>query len=134
MTSYFDNFGQRVFAAQGDLHTALRALEEEIVFDCTVAIELPGFPEDLRARGHGIMLQYGYETLPSGAPCPDLDTVEDYRRRLGALASALHDLFHDYAARGGSDQPRNRVRAYYEAGYERRAQAFAVDRPEEQDP
>lgn len=72
MTAYFDDLGgalQRSRQLIGSNHECdadfdLRTLEETLVYDVTLCLESPGFPADLREKGHRIILQHGVNTRP----------------------------------------------------------------------
>ena len=126
MTTYFD----RISSAIDDtrrlpefaMTDALETIETRMVFDATIAAELPGFPDDLRDAIHRVVLRYGVATLPVNAPPADVEHDNEYAQRLADMGSDLHDIFHAYARTSPecSDSPRSRLQMYYAQGEERR--------------
>lgn len=134
MTAYFDTASRELSDAyavcrdkyEGEYNTetivAFERIEERIVFDCTVAAMLPGFPEQLRPHLHLAILKHAITMLPVTAPPADFETMEEHHRRLQDLQSDLHDVFHSVGHLGGSDSPLTGIRKLYAQGEEEREQ------------
>lgn len=143
MTAYFDSTHSKirdiVSRADVDLWEKAKAfdiVEEALVFDCTIAAEWPGFPEDLRDVIHKIVVKLGLASLPINMLRPCMETVEDHGERLHKLCWDLHTAFHEVAYRqleGFSDDPRFPVRALYAVGEERR-ENLAASAPQDPEP
>ncbi len=129
MSVYFDEFAQKIARVNGlpsaVRHDMLRILEEELVFDVTVAAEWPGFPADLRDEAYQVILDHGVETQPPGhCGVLDLRNVNDYLSELCTMAGDLHTVFHSVAERQLSDftdNPRMPLLLRAADGQERRA-------------
>ena len=126
MTSYFDDASTQAFdISRGEEHKmadGFRFLEQRVVFDCTVAAMLPGFPEDLRKAIHETVLRFSTDMLPVTALPADFETEAQHYRRVCALISGFHDVFHEFArwAGPGADSPTLGVRCIYTLGEEER--------------
>lgn len=134
MTAYFDTLNNEIHAArQGPEHAmadVLEAIERRLVFDVTVAAELPGFPVVLRDAVHRVVLRYGVVTLPDNAPRADFEHDDEYGQRLASMNDDLHTLFHAYALTYGvvcGDDPRNRMQEFATRGDERREAMVATE-------
>jgi hypothetical protein len=144
MTAYFDSRHEEINKlAANDINTAgvqgaydlmrrLVELESAIVWDVTIAAEMPGFPEDLRDQVHRVVLKYGTETLPVNMPPgtgAQYDEFPDHCRGLNSMVWDLHTIFHEVAKLqlgGFSDDPRCPLRIIYSRGDERREQMVAA--------
>ena len=123
MTTYFDTMSRNARDAflRGSWDE-LHEVEKELVRDITLAIELPGFPEDLRLAAHRALLGCAVVTLPEGLTQElkgwgDPPDIDDYSTWLGESIHALHTIFHAYARRTGeSDGPLRRVSYYLTRG------------------
>jgi len=142
MTAYFDNLGSALLQArelEGDLKldNRLREIEEGLVYDVTLCFESPGFPADLRERGHRIILKHGVHTRPlNDATHPTVDSLYDAFRAVAQMGSDLHDLFHAVCRRetdeglvGFSDDPRSPMRVLACRGEEFRENLAAEAKP-----
>ena len=143
MTSYFDTAHEEVRLGRtrpdyGVMISRFEEVESRVVFDCTVAAMMPGFPADLREAIHRTVLEHGICTLPVNAPPADFETEDDYKRRLDALLWDLHTIFHEVAHRGldgFTDQPPTPMRRLYALGEEEREKLVAGEAlPERTDP
>ena len=144
MTAYFDAVDQKI----RDLTTAhywapdpyrnipiffdgLRAIETSLVFDCTVAVMLPWWPHpDLREAVHRAVLAHGIESLPETATPADngeMEVVQWASWRISRLNSDLHDIWHEVAHRGGTDNPRGGVLDLFGQGEMERERLAAED-------
>lgn len=96
MSSYFDDIDEQIRNTRGNPEASdlLRQIEEKLVFDVTVATELPGFPADLAVAVHEVVLRHGVYSLPAEAEPRDFETEDDHRRFLFNLSGDLHSIFH----------------------------------------
>ncbi len=137
MTAYFDSKHEDlaklaavdITALVGeDVSTHYRKLVELeglIVWDVTLATEMPGFPEDLREQVHKLVLKYGTETQPVNSHGPEYEEFADHCKGINSLVWDLHTVFHEVAKRqldGFSDDPRTPLRILYARGEEHREQ------------
>lgn len=112
MTAYFDQVGDRIQQVWGQPgapfsnYEEIEAVEMDMVRDCLVCSEMPGFPVDFRNQLHHAILRHGVRSLPINAPEPDIDPLE-HKRRLQCLCSDLHTIFHQ-VVRWASEDPLNR--------------------------
>ncbi len=134
MTAYFDGKGQAVGEISRNHRTsenwsvaefdALRKIDETVVFDVTICVEWPGFPEDLRKKVHEVVLHYSVECQPVGSKyANDYEDFEDLLRGIGNMIGDLHTIFHEVAQRnlsGFSDNPLLPLRCRYARGEEQR--------------
>lgn len=123
MTAYFDEIGTALGLAQKlenerALDKLLREIEEALVYDVTLCFESPGFPADLREKGHRIVLKHGVHTRPiNDATHPTVESLYDVFKAISSMASDLHDLFHAVCRREGlSDDPRSPMRVLFTRG------------------
>ena len=136
MTTYFDNAhtllrDARVLGGEEMIET-FDAVEKRVVFDCTVAAMLPGFPADLKKPLHELVLKHGVQMLPVNAPPADFETEDDHYRRLNDLVWHLHSVFHTVAERAlenFNDNPLQPLRCLYAKGEEEREGIVASERP-----
>lgn len=133
MTAYFDTFASEVDKAvrldaaapqEERQWERLAELEERIVREVTLAVELPGFPADLRLAAHRAMVVHGVTTqpqscFPAWADISDPLELAEHLRRMG---SDLHTVFHALSRReiGETDDPTARAREYLSAGEDAR--------------
>lgn len=140
MTSYFDDKQEQAgrlldYAMKLDLspevhpasdekwHNDLKILEEQVVFDCSVCVEFPGCPEEIRDRVAKCIYQYAVYCQPvNRAPRfqPNPDTATEHAKSIANLVWDLHTIFHDLSAKGFSDNPESPLRRLAAAGEERR--------------
>lgn len=133
MTAYFDNMHTRIHEAAKapyenmDMETGLyplEAAEHKLVFDCTVAAMMVGFPEDLRAAVHRAVLQDGLGALPVNAvPRRDPGDPKQHGQILSDLCWNLHSIFHEVAERripGFNDSTLTPLHSLYARGEEER--------------
>ncbi len=135
MTAYFDRIDSEIHATRSlpewKKASALEKIERRLVHDVTIAVELPGFDEDLREAVHRVVMRYGVATLPINAPRADFEFNDEYGQRLASMASDLHTIFHGWCSRNlaeHSDDPRARLQAFYVQGEERR-EGMVTTRP-----
>jgi hypothetical protein len=131
MTAYFDQRHEEVNAlkaidpeAHPEVYRKLVELEAAIVWDVTLAAEMPGFPENLRDQVHRLVLKYGTETQPVNAvAAPSYFDFDDHCDAINHLVWDLHTVFHEVAKLhldGFGDDPRTPLRIIYARGEERR--------------
>ncbi len=134
MTAYFDEAHARLNKIKGTLlcdppeleaRYEIERIENDVVYDCTIASEMDDFPEDLRTEVNRVVLQHGVYTLPETAEQPDFDTAEGHFDRIHKLIYDLHSVFHRVAMRDPqglylSDDPRRPMRRLYAKSEERR--------------
>jgi hypothetical protein len=110
---------------------AIEAIDAGIVWDVTLAAEMPGFPDDLRLQVHDAVLKSTVACQPVNSKnLPDYESIEDRARAihgmiwdLHTMIWDLHTIFHDVASRksqGFSDDPRAPLRTIYARGEEER--------------
>lgn len=133
MTAYFDTLTSKIQDVPWDSPTAwddYGSLEQDLVFDCTVAAMFPAFPEDLRLCVHRAILKGAVQHLPRNAPPADFEHNHEYGARLRTMTSDLHDVFHELARRGipgFGDSPKAPLRHLYDDGDEIREQFVKDD-------
>jgi len=133
MTAYFDAAGARLSKIRemfesdaGGYGRALRQLallDQEIVWDVSVASTFPGFPPELVLQIDEIVLRWSLEGQPLNSRGPDYVEVDDTLRGIGRMIEDLHTVFHDLSTmtKGEfSDGPRSPVRALASQAEERR--------------
>ncbi len=140
MTAYFDAIGTALLRArQLDERVAydrLREIEEGLVYDVTLCFESPGFPADLRERGHRIVLAHGVHTRPvNDLTHPTIESLVEAYAAVSSMASDLHDLFHavcrretDEGLAGFSDDPRSPMRVLFTRGEQFREDLAAASK------
>lgn len=132
MSSYFDAVDQRISEVSNDDHHAaekLEAIEQSLVFDCTVCSMLPEFPTGVRAMVHEAVIQHGVGTAPANAEPPDFETVDQHKNKLYQLSGDLHSAFHEAARScvpGLSDNPRSLLYLRFSEGEEEREKLVAA--------
>lgn len=141
MTAYFDQLGTQLSLAralpQDKAHYRLIEIEERLVYDVTLCFESPGFPPDLRDKGHRIILKHGVHTRPlNDATHPTVDSCDDAISAVAQMGSDLHNLFHAVCRRetdeglvGFSDDPRAPMRVLACRGEEFRENLAAESKP-----
>ncbi len=142
MTHYFDKTGEDLSDAlrlQGrERVEAFERIEGKLVFDCTIAAMMPGFPADLRLNVHETVNRWAVSMLPVNAPPADFETEQEHYRRLVELSEDLHSVFHEVARRcldGFSDQPDMPMRRIYALGEEEREKLVeGKSLPSQEDP
>lgn len=121
MTAYFDDFNNKLHDL-GSLgptpatyfYDELNALEEQLVWDCTLASSASQFPPELRRAVHVAILKYAVRTMPPNAVQADFETVQEHIARLRNLGSDLHDMFHAVGSLhipGYTDNPKMIIQA-----------------------
>lgn len=120
MSSYFDQKQleasrlARIAELGGDVDSELHALEDSVVFDCSVCVEFPGCPEDIRLSVALIINRFAVYNQPTNrAPsdCPSPDTSAEHAALIGEMVFELHDVFHRLASvEGFSDHPKTPLR------------------------
>ncbi len=131
MSSYFDSAHTELREAYEkwrdkpwELSQAFDAVEERVVFDCTVCAMM--FPEalaDLREAIHAVVLKYAIKMLPMTADPADFEFESEHKRRLDDLVGDLHTVFHEVAHRDVNefnDNPKMPLFALYSRGDEER--------------
>jgi hypothetical protein len=142
VTAYFDQKRSEVDRLDETLHTltengpgwpeffaARDAFDKALVWDATLAAESPGFPSDLRAAIHRIVVHYSTACAPRTGGGPDYadDAAHNYGLRM--MNERLHDLFHVLGRRrlqGYSDDPRRWLVELFANGEEQREQMAAT--------
>jgi hypothetical protein len=99
MSSYFDEIDRQIGqASRLEFPTSvetLRKIEETLVFDVSVCIMMPGFPEELRNAANAIILEHGVEVRPCNSPDnPRVEEQSEYFKEIGYLSFELHSIFH----------------------------------------
>jgi hypothetical protein len=133
MTAYFDKKGIDLANMERSLKngvlsltafgTQIDELEQELVWDVTIATEFPGFPPDLATEVNEAILKRGTVTQPLNASRPSFETVEDHVYNLSSLVGDFHSIFHKVSQRkivGFSDDPRSPLRVLYAKSEEKR--------------
>ena len=129
MSGYFDDWDSRLAQAATTVVDdrgviGWEALEEQLVWDVTLAAESPGFPDDLRDAIHAAIVEHAVQARPlNHATNPRVDEREDVFRELGRLSFELHSIFHEVANRnlvGFSDSPLAPLRVLFARGEARR--------------
>lgn len=130
MTYYFDNKQRELSMIRVDEMTngaaakALEAIDEAVVWDVSIASELPGFPPHLIDAVGKCILEHSSACQPIGAEGPNYETPDAHRRGIGTLIDRLHTVFHDVtqaAVVGFTDDPRAPLRFLNDAARTRRA-------------
>lgn len=141
MTSYFDSRHEELRKVEESIRTTPEAMREHaaaietidsgVVWDVTLAAEMPGFPEDLRLQVHNIVLKYTAACQPINSKNrPDYESIEDHTRSIHEMIWDLHTVFHGVAERklqGFSDDPRAPLRVIYARGEEERERLASPD-------
>lgn len=141
MTSYFDGRHEELRKVEEAIKArpeavsehaaAIEAIDAGVVWDVTLAAEMPVFPEDLRLRVHNVVLKYTAACQPVNSKnLPDYESIEDYARDIHKMIWDLHTVFHDVASRklqGFSDDPRAPLRVIYARGEEERERLASPD-------
>jgi len=121
VTAYFDDTHERI-SSVGDgfeCATELDAIEEKLVFDCTVCAMFSDVPNKIREEVHQIVLRRGNAMLPLNAPGAVIETVQEHKQLLHDLCWDLHTTFHDLCKCGIdrlSDDPRMPLWCLYADG------------------
>lgn len=144
MTAYFDSKGTELRDIEAGVsimgewgrveYDALNKLDESVVWDVTLAVESPGFPDDLRDHAHRLILKFSAACQSVGSPGPDYETIDDHARGIGNMISELHSLFHELVMRnpqGFSDSPLAPLRRLYCKGEEYRELLVAKQKQQE---
>jgi len=126
MTAYFDSKGKQLYDVHeafiagklsvGDFTTQVETIDRDVVWDVSLASELPGFPEHLRTRVHETVLRHSSAGLPVNAKDPCYETPGDFVRGIHRLVGDLHTIFHDVFLANVprfTDDPRSALRAIY---------------------
>jgi hypothetical protein len=119
MTMYFDDFQEKLSDIDPEDFRLLIDIENDLVMDCTICAQMPGFPSDLKVRIHKIVLKYGIHNLPLNAPPRDFEFSWEHMDLLRSMGSDLHSVFHDVARLEldrFSDSPKMPLMALYTDG------------------
>jgi hypothetical protein len=141
MTNYFDSRHEELRRVEEAIKarpeavsehaTAIEAIDAVVVWDVTIAAELPGFPDDLRLQVHNVVLKYTAACQPVNSKnLPDYESIEDHARAIHKMIWDLHTVFHEVAERklqGFSDDPRAPLCALYTRGEKERERLAAPD-------
>lgn len=142
MTAYFDakhtelrKVGEALIAKESlENHKALEEFESTLVYDVSVASEMPDFPVDLRNRINRLVLKHGIASQPVNGKGPEIETIEEHIETLHKLVWDLHTIFHDLAKKnlvGFSDDPRMPLRVLFGQSEARRE--ALVENPDAKD-
>lgn len=134
MTAYFDSMDaelRKIKNASQTPQDLLRAWEERLVADCTIAVYFPGMgdlgplPEDFKEAVNRCVVEHGVYTVPD-AVIPDIETRHDLFRRLERLSYELHSVFHRVTEETGRSNTPTAILTYLvNLGYDDRDQMVA---------